>query len=160
MLLSSDRSANLEFARTKDETATSSTLSSDEFLGLRANRVGLDTADLLENRSSVDVDVSVPVVARGDGDGGLTKTSYVIGHLPIAPMNFETRKAVSRITSSPEVLVSRDEVGVSLRDRLVRDNFASSLDASIISPDTKFSSFKIQVSTRHALSALYFDIRV
>ncbi|XP_008208165.1 uncharacterized protein LOC100678809 isoform X1 [Nasonia vitripennis] len=150
VLTSCNMPANLEDARTKDETDTSATLSADEFLASSANRVGIDTTNLLADRSSADVDVSVPIVARGDGDGGLKKTSYVIGHLPIAPMNFETRKAVSRIASSPEVLVSRDEVGVSLRDRLARDNFASSLDASIINPDTKFSSFKIQLEDKRS----------
>lgn len=61
-----------------------------------------------------------------------TKSSYVIGHLPI---NYETIK--SRV--SPEILLSPTS-----KDRAVgKDENAG--ESTVLSPDKKFSNYKIQV---------------
>ena len=67
------------------------------------------------------------------------RSSYVIGHLPIAPMSFEAKRR-----SSPEVFVSRDEAAAA-RERLERDSYVSNIDVTTLSTDAKFTGYRTQV---------------
>lgn len=125
----------------EDTRPSSATI--DDFLAPRS-RLGPEL-ESLEARPS-EIDGSVPIAAScinevedGRQSSGM-KPSYVIGHLPIAPIGFESRK--SRLL--PEVVGSRDEIG-SAKSRAERDAFTSGLAGSILSPETKFSGYKIQV---------------
>ncbi|XP_058799583.1 uncharacterized protein LOC131669035 isoform X2 [Phymastichus coffea] len=68
-----------------------------------------------------------------------TKSSYVIGHLPISPASYEARNTRHLSELSPST-----ELAGGIRERFDRNTFSSSLDSAILISEQKFSSYKLE----------------